>query len=156
MKMKNFFVSILLAAISFGCNMENTSTSIGLTVEDSYFATENEDGYLEKAPNNTFKAGENINMVLINVSGFKKGEDGLNSFEMEMEVYDSEGKLILSLGNLLGEGGHISLENNIAESPYASLTSTENLQPGTYKWKLSIYDNISGGHATESKTFTIE
>ena len=147
-------ISVLIALTLWSCNAENKSTSFGLTVEDSFFAKLDYDGLLVAA-DNTFKQGEDVVLALINVSGFKKGDDGLNSFEMEMEVYDMENKLILSLGNLLGESGHINLESNTAESPYASLTNTENLQPGKYKFSLAIYDKIGGGSATQTKTFII-
>ena len=154
MKIKK--ITCIIIALAFGACNADTSTFFGLTIEDAFFATVNNEGFLVPIESNIFNPGDDINIGLLNVSGFKKGDDGLNSFEMEMEVYDEENNLILSLGDLLGESGHINLENNTAESAYASLTNTENLKPGKYKLILAIYDKIGGGTASQSKTFIIE
>lgn len=73
-----------------------------------------------------------------------------------MEVTDPDGKVILSEAGLLGDAGHIALENNSAGSPYGSCTNTAELAPGKYKFKLTIYDKIGNGRASQNAFFTLE
>lgn len=156
MKSKLNLLCILLLTIHWGCKFESTSTSLGLTIENSCFATVDEEGLLNPVETDVFKRGEEINFVLINVKTFKKGEDGLNWFDIDMEISDIDGNTVLSAEELLGENGHLNLENNTAESPYAILSQTQNLQPGKYRFKVKIYDKVGNGKATKSKVFTLE
>jgi len=103
-----------------------------------------------------FTQGDIVALVLINVGKFRKGSDGLHHFDMDMEIKNSRGRVIGSKRNLLGEGGHLLLPDDIAESPYGSIdTNVSRLQPGRYSIKLTIYDQVGGGRATSSKTFTL-
>jgi len=94
--------------------------------------------------------------VLVNVGPFKKGEDGLNWIEMDMEVRDPNGNIIFSEKGMLGENGHVNLPNNMATSPYGTFYTTTDLAPGKYKMTLTIYDKVGGGKASQSATFTLE
>lgn len=73
-----------------------------------------------------------------------------------MEIIGPDGEILLSQTGLLGDGGHIALEKNMAKSPYATCNTTTELPAGKYKFKLTIYDKIGSGKATQTSTFTLE
>jgi|GEM_PF-2544127 len=104
-----------------------------------------------------FKQGETIAFVFVNVGKFKKGSDGKNKFDLDMELKEANGKLVGAKKGLLGEGGHVALPNDIAKTPYASLdTSVTKLKPGEYTMNLRIRDIVGGGNASESVNFKIQ
>ncbi len=151
------FVLLSIIALFTACNFEANESSVSfmLGVEDKTFARMGDDGTLEKITDNVFEQGEEVHMVLINAGPFKKGEDGLNWFEMNLEVLDASGKVILHEKELLGEGGHIDLENNMAASPFATFFNTKSVAPGEYTFRLVIYDKLGSGKASQSSKFTI-
>lgn len=141
-----------------GCNIEtSTETSFGLTIEDSDFVyiVPEQDGRIRLVPrgNSTFEKGEKVNFVLLNVGKFKRGDDGLNWFDMDMEIKDANGNILSSYQGLMGEGGHTDLLDNIAATPYGYFTAV--MEPGNYKVTLIVYDKISGGSASKTKSFTV-
>ena len=137
-----------------GCEFE-TSTSFGLTAEDSVLA-KFEGGSWQQAPDSTFQRGDDIALILLNVRGFEKGDDGLNKMDIDVEVEGPEGEIIFKEDGMLGEEGHVNLENNVANSPYGSFSSTEGLEPGRYIIKVTVRDEIGEGSTTKRKTFTLE
>ena len=137
-----------------GCEFE-TSTSFGLTAEDSVLA-KSEGGSWQQASDSTFQRGDDIALILLNVRGFEKGDDGLNKMDIDLQVKDPEGEVIFMQKDMLGEEGHVNLENNIANSPYGSFSSTEELEPGRYTIKVRVRDEVGGGSTSKSKTFTLE
>lgn len=149
-------VFIPLFFLITNCSKTDTSTSFLISVEDSLFARTGADGNLVRADSNVFKRGEVVNLVLLNVGKFKKGEDGKHWFDIDMEVTGPKGEVILSKQGLLGENGHILLPNDTAESPYGIFSTTEELEPGIYKMRLTIYDRVGKGKATVTKSFTLE
>lgn len=155
--MKTLTAMILLIACGClsGCKFE-TSTSVGLTVEDYTFARTDENGLLVTIDEAVYQRGEPVHLILINVSGFKKGEDGLNRFDMEMEITGPDRETMLSVTEMLGEEGHIDLQDNTAKSPYATFTSTPEIAAGEYHFKIRIYDLVGKGHATKSVPFTLK
>ena len=57
---------------------------------------------------------------------------------------------------MLGDNGHLLLENGYANSPFATFTSSEEMEPGKYKMKLKIYDRVGKGTATVNAGFSLE
>lgn len=146
---KKFFIYGLLAAILLSlCACAPTSHE--LSIEKTFLAKFGKGDQLIPMKNDTFKRGDKICFVLLNVGPFKKDRDGLNNFDMDMTVTDPNGKIILSVTQMLGDQGHVALPDNIAASPYGIFSSTTSLTPGKYQIKLTIYDKID--HATGSRT----
>jgi hypothetical protein len=136
-----------------GC--QETSTSFGLEIEDTVLAKK-EAGTWQPVKEAKFKKGDEIGLVLLNVKGFKKGKDGLNRIDLDVQVKGPDGEIILEKKNILGEAGHVNLKNNIAESPVGSFSTTPELESGKYTIKVTIKDKIGGGSASTSKSFTLE
>ena len=134
------------------------SESQGLTIEKVVLGKKNKTtDKIDPVTSGTFKKGDVVALVLINAGKFKKGEDGNHKFDMDMEVADGKGKVLGKKEGLLGAGGNITLPKDIAESPYGSIdTAVTKLESGDYTIKLTIYDKIGKGRATESKTFKLE
>ncbi len=152
------FGLIITALLTIGgCEVKtsvetSTETSFGLTIQDAFFAEIGADGKFIPV-DNVLKVGEKINFVLQNVGKFKKGDDGLNFYDMDMEMKDSNGNIIATGKGLLGEDGHRALQNDISPALYTYFTA--NLPPGNYKIKLTIYDKIDGSSASKTKSFTV-
>lgn len=147
---------VTFAILNMGTDGCETSTAVGLTVEDAFFARMGTDGKLVPVDKAVFQRGEEVCFILINVANFKKGDDGLNWFDMDMEIEDPNGDVILSQDSMLGEEGHLNLPNNVASSPYAVFITNTELEPGRYKFKLTIYDKLGVGKASKSVPFTLE
>lgn len=130
-----------------------------LKVSRSVFARENTaTGQVEPLEEGLFKKGEPVNLVLLNVGKFQKGEDGKNQIDLDVELKDSEGKVLGSQKSLLGEKGIIDLPDNIAKSPVGTVDSntTSQLEVGQYTISMTIHDKVAGKSITETKTFTLE
>ncbi|MBW4552336.1 MAG: hypothetical protein KME35_14690 [Aphanocapsa sp. GSE-SYN-MK-11-07L] len=127
-----------------------------LTVEQVLLAKDGSDGKLKPLDENIFSRGENVNMVLLNVKGFVKGSDGKNKFDMDIQVKDAEGKVILSQNNLLGTEGHRDLPGNVARTPYGVFKTSSQLAPGNYTITLTLYDQVGEGVVTKSKTVALQ
>lgn len=145
-------IGVLLLA--GGCEVE-TSTSFGLDVQDSILAKD-VGGTWEPMDGNTFQRGDVVGIVLLNVQGFEEGEDGLNEMELDIKVTGPDGEVVLEKQNMLEEAGHVNLENNVAKTPVGSFTTTPDLEPGQYRMKVTIRDEVGGGSASKSKTFALE
>jgi hypothetical protein len=147
----------LFAAISLmfaSCQFE-TSTSSGISVDDSELAriTESE---IQPSDDGVFSRGEDIDLILYNVGPFKEGEDGLHWFDMDLEVLDEDGNVVFSQTEMLGDNGHLKLENGIAGTPYATFSPNESMDAGKYRMKVHIYDRVGDGKATVTKSFTLK
>jgi hypothetical protein len=149
------FFNILMLLLFAACQFE-TSTSRGISIEDSELARIDEENQIIPAADKTFKRGEDVHYILYNVGKFKKGEDGLHWLEMDLEVTDQDGNIILDAREMLGENGHLELEGGYASSPYGTFQTTEKLEAGKYKIKLTIYDRVGNGKATASSTVILE
>jgi len=135
----------------------STSTSKLISIEDHTFARSDASGQMVTVDDPAvFKRGEDVHLILLNVGPFKQDEAGLNWFDLDMEVAGPDGKVLLSETSMLGDAGHMTLENNHAKSPYGSCTHTNDLQPGKYKFSLTIYDKIGKGSANQTAYFTLE
>jgi hypothetical protein len=150
-----FICLVLMSVVLFSCT--STSTSKLISIEDYTFARSGDSNQLVAIDNPAvFKRGDAVHLVLKNVGPFKKGDDGLNWFDLDMEITGPDGGILLSQTGMLSDGGHIALENNRAKSPYATCTTTTDVTPGKYKFKITIYDKIGSGKATQTATFTLE
>ena len=138
-----------------GCQFE-TSTSKGISIEDSELARFDEDNQIVPAGDKTFKRGEDVHYILYNVGKFKEGEDGLHWLEMDLQVTDQDDIIILDAKEMLGENGHVKLEGGYAATPYGTFETTEKLEPGKYRIKITIFDKVGNGKATVSSTVVLE
>jgi hypothetical protein len=151
-----FLFMVLLSVVLVSCST-STSTSKLISIESYTFARTGDNGQLIRVESPAvFKKGEDVHLVLLNVGPFKKDDAGLNWFDMDLEVTDPDGKVLLSQTRMLGEAGHSALENNYAASPYGTCTNTTDLAAGEYKFKLIIYDKVGSGKATQTATFNLE
>jgi hypothetical protein len=130
--------------------------SPGLSYQKTIFAKQGSDGSLNPINDAAFSRGEVVNMVLISVGKFKKDASGKHFFDIDMDVKNSEGKQVLKQDKMLGEKGHILLENDIADSPYGIFYSTLEMAPGTYYMTLSVYDKIADDKVSVTKPFTLK
>jgi len=132
-----------------------TSVSLGLSFEKSIIAKK-VDGKWQPVENQKFKKGDKIGLVLLNVSGFKKDKNGLNWMDLDVEVKDSNGKIILTQTGLLGESGRMDFKNNVAESPVGSFVTNNTIASGKYNIKVTVHDKIGGGKTENSRSFQLE
>ncbi len=154
--MKRLCLLIASASVLFtGCQFE-TSTSRGISIEKSELARFDENNQIIPAEDKIFKRGEDVHYILYNVGKFKEGEDGLHWLEMDLEVTDQNDNIILDAKEMLGENGHIKLEGGYAASPYGTFQTSEDLEPGRYRIKLTIYDKVGNGKASVSSTIELE
>ena len=134
-----------------------TSTSKLISIDDFDFARTGQGDQLEIVPDPAvFQRGEDVHLVLLNVGPFKKDDSGLNWFDMDMKITGPDEKVIFEETSMLGEAGHIALDNNMAASPYATCSTTSDLTPGKYKFTITVYDKIGKGTATQNALFTLE
>jgi len=152
--MKTFALTLFLTLILTACKMD-TSSSVGLSIEDSELAriTNNE---IFSATDKTFSRGEDVHYILYNVGEFTRGDDGLCWLEMDLEVTDEDGEVVFTQDSLLGENGKVALEGGYAGSPYATFTTSEQMDPGTYRIKVKIYDRLGKGRSSVSTTFDLQ
>ena len=57
---------------------------------------------------------------------------------------------------LLGEAGHIDMENNTAESPLGSFYTQDDMPTGEYVMKVTLYDKVGKGNIAHSEKIIIE
>lgn len=154
---KIFLFGLIVLVFSFlTCCNNGTSTSNGLSIQNTALAKLEPGDKLSKVDDATFKQGDKICYILVNVGKFKKDSLGKNWFDMDLEVKDSQGKVIFSKSQMLGENGHVALTNDIAESPFGVFVTNSTLAPGKYQIKLTIYDKIGKGSASKSTTFILK
>jgi hypothetical protein len=145
----------LMSIVLISCT--STSTSKLISIEDHTFARTGDGDQLVTVDDPAvFKRGDAVHLILQNVGPFKKDDAGLNWFDLDMEITGPDGVILLSQTGMLGDGGHIALEKNRAKSPYATFTTTPDIAPGKYKFKLTIYDKIGSGKASLTGIFTLE
>jgi S1-C subfamily serine protease len=129
--------------------------SSGLSYGDAIFARMDDQNRLNPVESPVFRKGEDVHFVLLNVGLFKKGADGQHAFDIDMDVKDPTGRSILVRKDMLGENGHLLLENDIAGSPYVTFQSTSALPAGAYSMQMTIRDRIGNGSVTVKKTFEL-
>jgi|GEM_PF-1210551 len=150
-------VAIAVAINQFGLPDFTPRSSGNLSYDEARFAVVDEEGnstFLEKKP--TFKIGDPVIFALLNVGPFEKGEDGLNFVDMDLVVTGPDKEVVLEQLSLLGAGGHLELENDMAPSPNGVFIGASDLEPGKYTMNLIVYDKISGAQVSEKGTFILE
>ena len=75
---------------------------------------------------------------------------------MDLQVIDQDDIIILDAKEMLGENGHVKLEGGYAATPYGTFETTEKLEPGKYRIKITIFDKVGNGKATVSSTVVLE
>jgi len=148
--MKKELIALLLLIFLIGCNQNEEK----LTYDKTSFAVQLNDGTFQPLENKTYNRGEAVHLVMLNVKEFRKDNYGLNAFDINVEV-SKDGTVIISQANLLGEGGNINLENNIAKSPYGSFNSDKSLEPGNYTFKMTIKDLITNTEVSAVENFQL-
>ena len=146
--------AILFSAIVLSCGADEQPVG-DLGVEAAMFAKPDEQGTwttLEKA---VFDRGDDINLVLLHVTGFEPGEDGLHHYEMNIEVTDADSQIIFAQAGLYGENGKALLPAGVLEYPCGTYSTPPDFRPGKYGIKLTIFDKVSGKQASRSRQFTI-
>ena len=146
----------LMSVIMISCSTSTTTSKL-ISIEDYTFARQGDGDQLATISNPAvYQKGETVHLVLFNVGPFKKDDSGFNWFDLDVEITGPDGTIVLSETGLLGDGGRLALENNIASSPEGTFTSTPEMTAGKYKFKITIYDRIGKGRATQTATFTLE
>ena len=147
---------VLMTLMMVSCS-PSTSTSKLISIDDYTFARQGDGDQLTPVSSPAvYKRGETVHLVLFNVGPFKKDDSGLNWFDLDVAITGPDGSMVLEETGLLGDGGHLALENNIASSPEGTFTSTPEMAAGKYKFKIIIYDRIGKGRATQTATFKLE
>lgn len=152
MRTKLMIFAGLLILATTAC--DNVTTSFGLEIGSTNFNRTNDLGEYEAVDDGVFNSGEIVYLMLFDVSGFEKDKDGLNKIEMDMRVTAADGSVIIDEKEMLGEGGHVKLDNNTAPNPSAAFTPPNELPAGEYTFFVKIYDKVNDGNASVSKKFT--
>jgi hypothetical protein len=156
MKKTSIFPVLILFVCMLVCGCKgSTSTSGGLSFQQAVLAKMAKSGKLTRVDNGKFERGDSIYLVLFNVGEFKQGEDGLNWFDVDAKVTDPSGKVILLKKEMLGEHGHIKLQNNTLKSPHIYFKTSTALPPGKYSIYMTIYDKLGKGRVSVSRTFEL-
>jgi hypothetical protein len=136
-------------------NPYQNSNQDELTFKESIWAKKGANGRMVVVPDGVFRRGEVVNLILRKVGKFKQGTDGKHWFDLDMLVRDPKNEIILEQKNLLGEKGHLLLEEGIASSPYGIFETHVGLDPGSYNMTLTIRDKVSGAKVSITKSFTM-
>ena len=132
------------------------SLSPGLSYGDAVFARIDEQNRLNPVESAVFQRGEAVHFVFLNVGLFKKGEDGKHAFDIDMDVKNPEGQSVLNRKAMLGENGHILLENDIAGSPYVTFESALTLPAGVYSIQMTIHDLVARTDVSVKRSFQLK
>jgi hypothetical protein len=152
-KAKNIF--LFFFALGFVLTAVEGLTAQQLTCEETTWARIDETGRMVAVPEGVFRRGEAVNLVLRQVKTFLTGKDGKCWFDVDLLVKDPAGTVILEQKNLLGENGHVVLNDGVASSPYGIFESQVGLEPGQYQMTLTIRDKLSGGSFSTTQPFTL-
>jgi len=149
-------LSLTLVLVGGGCTVENARVAVGLSAGDSMLARQEADGTYTKAEDNTFFRGEEVHTVVDGVVGFEKDPNGVSWVDIDIEIKDnSSGEIIFEQQGLLGENGKITLEEDEAAEPKAVFRTGEDMEPGSYNFKMKVYDKYGDGRVTFTNTFEL-
>ncbi len=146
---------MLISTLVFPACRGSASLSVSLSAEDIILAVKTDEQW-NVVESNVFQRGDIIGLVMLNVSGFKKGDDGLNWMEIDLQVKGPDGEVVLDEKELLGESGHFDMENNTAESPLGSFYTQNDMPTGEYVMKVTLYDKVGKGSIAHSEKIIIE
>jgi len=102
-----------------------------------------------------YERGEPVHFALMKVGPFKKDAEGKNWVDMDLLVIDPAGNVAMKKEHLLGEGGHLKLDNDTAPSPDGVYVPRGDVKLGKYKVSLRVYDRIGGGEVKDSGEFEL-
>ena len=102
-----------------------------------------------------YERGEPVHFALMKVGPFKKDKDGKNWVDMDILVKDPNGNVAMKKEHLLGDGGHLKLDNDTAPSPDGVYVPAGNVKLGKYKISIRVYDRIGGGEVSDDGTFEL-
>jgi len=149
------FASFLFLGLGTG-GVSGTGVSVGLGYKDARLAVMQKDGTLNLLEGNAVRRGEKLAIVFLEVGKFKEGSDGRHWFDLDMALSDADGKSIYAQEGILSASGQgrERLEDGTASSPY-TFVNTARLEPGSYRFKVTIRDRIGTGHASVTKSFEV-
>ncbi len=153
-KARNGLVLALMFVGFVGTVAAASSPASALSIKETIWARLDADGKMV-ACDGKFRRGEKVHLVLRSVGPFQAGPDGRHWFDLDMNVAGPGGQTVLDQKNLLGEKGHVKLDDATAESPYGIFESAVGMKPGDYKMTLTIRDRIGGPEATVVQSFTL-
>jgi len=128
----------------------------GLGYRSTLFAKKDKTGQLKSVDDAVFQRGETVNFVMLDAGTFQLGPDGKHSFEIDMAVKGPTGDEVFNQKNMLAENGHITLENNVAETPYSMFHTSIQMDAGTYLLNFTIRDLVSGQSISVEQPFTLK
>jgi len=152
--MKAVYGIVAVFALLAGC----VSVEVGrdLRAESVMLAATGSQGEMNAAEPDSFRPGDEVSVVYLNVEGLQKGEDGLYWYDLDMVLKDVSGKVLFTQEDLLGEGGHRELAGGIAKSPAGTVTTYDEMPKGVYTLTVTLKDKVSGKSLTESREFTLK
>ncbi|MBI2106703.1 hypothetical protein HYT57_01850, partial [Candidatus Woesearchaeota archaeon] len=104
--------------------------------------------------NNKFVQEDVACFEFINVSSFEKNQDGNYRYDIDVRVYDKDNNLVRESKSLVKKKDQVTLKGNTVE--YESITSRlKEMQLGTYRYELMIYDRNSNKGSIINKTIEI-
>ena len=148
-------ITIFLAALVLSCSADQQPVG-NLEVEAAMFAKPDPQGAWTTLEEAVFQPGDDVSLVLLHVTGFEIGEDGLHHYEMNIEVTDVDSQIIFAQAGLYGENGKALLPGGVLEYPCGTYSTTPDFRPGKYGIKLTIFDKVSGKQASRRKEFTLQ
>jgi hypothetical protein len=104
--------------------------------------------------NNTFTNKDTICIRTESVTGFVKGEDGYNDFDLDVFTENESGSIVSSGEGLYGTKGHAVLLKNVVEDAFPT-TRLRDFDLGKYTYRAIIYDKISGKSIKLNMSFNI-
>lgn len=128
----------------------------GLGYKKTLFARKDKSGGIQPVKSGIFQRGEAVHLVVLNAGKFKKGDDGLHRFEINMSVKGPQGTVVYQKQNMLGEGGHLLLKNDVAATPYGLLYTTVEFDAGTHVMTLILRDIIANQEISITRPFTLK
>ncbi len=126
-----------------------------LKYDKTVFARILQDGTVDFLDDPLYIRGEPVHFALTNVGKFKRDEEGLNWVDLDLKVINPDGDTVMLKKGLLGKGGHLKLEDDIAPSPSGVYIPSRKVIKGTYKVYLTVYDRIGGESVSDSGTFRL-
>ena len=127
-----------------------------LKYDKAVFARVHEDGVIDFLDNPVYVRGEPIHFALMSVGPFAKDEEGKNWVDMDILVTNPDGNIAMKKESLLGNGGHLVLENDTAPSPSGVYVPTSDVKTGKYTIELRIFDKVGGGEVSDSGVFELK
>lgn len=152
------FIVMVLSAFRGNAreNVDTTDKDKELTCKEALLSRISEAGKMTTVPDGSFRRGDSVHLVIRDAGPFTPGPDGKHHFDIDMIVEDPKGAVILEQKGLLGDKGVMTLEDNIASSPYGIYDTTVTMDPGTYLMHLTLRDVISGKKLTVSREFILK